>query len=72
MSIIKNSITHLKNNKMTYVCNFMFACIHGVRCIKAGILLIIHSIIPGLFPKTGSTLIKQLNKSFTDHLNETS
>lgn len=71
MSIITKSITHLKNNNMTYVSHFVFAWTHGVRCIKAGILLIIHSIIPGLFPKTGSTLVKKLNKSFTDHLNET-
>ena len=36
-------------------------------CIKAGLLLIIHAIIPALYPKTGSILVNLLNKSFTDH-----
>lgn len=69
--IIKQSLEHLKENKMTYRQHLVFASIHGIRCIKAGVLLIVHSILPGLFPKTGSTLVKKLNKSFTDHLNET-
>lgn len=69
--IIKQSVQHLNENKMTYWQHFLFAYSHGIRCIKAGGLLIIHSIIPGLFPKTGSSLVKKLNQSFTDHLNET-
>lgn len=70
--LIKKSIEHLDANHMTYWQHFLFACSHGIRCIKAGALLIVHGIVPGLFPKTGSTLVKKLNKSFTDHLNETS
>ncbi len=70
--IIKKSVEHLNQNKMNYWQHFIFACGHGVKCIKAGFFLIIHSIIPALFPKTGSNLVKKLNKSFTDHLNETS
>jgi hypothetical protein len=70
--MIKASIDHLKKNNMTYLTHLIFACGHGIKCIKAGLFLIIHSIVPGLFPKTGSNLVKKLNQSFTDHLNETS
>lgn len=69
--IFKKSIEHLKDNQMTYWQHFLFAYGHGIGCIKAGGLLILHSIVPGLFPKTGSSLVKKLNQSFTDHLNET-
>jgi hypothetical protein len=69
--MIKKSIDHLKNNNMTYITHFIFACGHGIRCIQAGVFLVIHSLVPGLFPKTGSTLVQELNKSFTDHTNET-
>lgn len=60
-------IKHLKDNNMTYWQHLLFAGGHGVRCLKAGVLLIIHSIIPALFPKTGSHLVNRLNKSFIDH-----
>ena len=65
--IIKKSLEHLKENKMTYCQHFMFAAIHGLRCIKAGILLICHSIVPAVFVRTGSNLINKLNNSFIDH-----
>jgi len=52
---------------MTYVEHLKFAFFHGLRCLKAGVLLIIHSIIPALFPKTGSKLVNKLNKDFTEH-----
>jgi hypothetical protein len=65
--IINDSIKHLKENNMTYWQHLVFAAAHGLRCIKAGICLIVHSIIPGLLPKTGSNLVNELNKSFIDH-----
>lgn len=65
--MIKESVLHLKENKMTYTQHLLFASRHGTRCIYAGLLLLIHSIIPGLFAKTGSRLVADLNKSFTDH-----
>ena len=70
MFLIQKSQQHLKNNDMTYCQHMVFAFSHGIRCIKAGILLITHSIIPALFPQAGSTLVKKLNQSFTDHLHE--
>ena len=65
--MIKNSISHLSDNNMTYLQHLYFASIHGFKCIFAGTLLCIHSIIPALFPTIGSRLVNELNKSFTDH-----
>jgi hypothetical protein len=65
--IIKKSVEHLNENQMTYWQHFWFACNHGLRCIKAGLLLICHSIIPAFFAKTGSELVNRLNQSFVTH-----
>ena len=64
---IKKSVDHLNDNNMGYWEHLRFASTHGVRCIKAGVLLILHSIIPALFHKTGSILVNKLNKDFTEH-----
>lgn len=65
--VIKKSIEHLKNNNMGYWKHMIFAAGHGFRCIRAGLLLIVHSLIPAWFPKTGSILVNKLNESFTEH-----
>ena len=65
--VIKKSVKHLKENNMGYWEHLRFASSHGIRCIKAGLLLILHSIIPAFFPKAGSILVNQLNKDFTEH-----
>lgn len=65
--MIKSSIKHLRQNHMTYVQHFIFACGHGIGCLLAGLCLICHAMIPALFPTTGSVLVQKLNKSFTDH-----
>ena len=65
--LIKKSIEHLKHNNMGYCEHLKFASFHGIRCIKAGFLLTVHSIIPALFPRTGSLLVNKLNKDFTEH-----
>lgn len=65
--MIKQSLEHLKDNKMTYWQHFLFAFGHGIGCLKAGLCLICHAIIPAVFPTTGSLLVEELNKSFTDH-----
>jgi hypothetical protein len=64
---IQKSLDHLKDNNRTYYQHLLFAGGHGIRCLKAGFLLIIHSMMPALFPKTGSHLVNELNKSFIDH-----
>lgn len=65
--MIKQSLKHLHDNRMTYYQHFLFAFGHGLGCLRAGICLMLHSIIPAIFPTTGSMLVQELNKSFTDH-----
>lgn len=65
--IIKKSVEHLDQNNMGYWEHLRFAASHGIRCIKAGVLLMLHSIIPALFPRTGSMLVNKLNKDFNEH-----
>lgn len=65
--MFKKTIEHLTENKMSYWQHFIFAASHGTRCIKAGLFLICHAVIPAIFPKAGSNLVNDLNKSFIDH-----
>lgn len=65
--MIKKSIKHLSENKMTYYEHFVFASTHGLGCLRGGLCLICHAILPAVFPTTGSSLVKQLNKSFNSH-----
>lgn len=67
MYLYQKCKTHLQENNMNYIQHFIFAFSHGSRCIQAGLLLVIHGIIPALFPKAGSKLVNKLNESFTDH-----
>ena len=64
--MLNKSIGHLKQNRMTYWEHFKFAFVNGLVCIKAGISLIIHSIVPAFFDKAGSNLTNELNKVFTE------
>lgn len=64
--MFKKSKLHLQENDMTYWEHFRFASGYGVQCIHHGILLILHSIIPAYFSKSGSNLVNKLNKVFTE------
>jgi len=64
--MFKKSKQHLRENDMTYWEHFRFASSYGIKCIKAGCLLILHSIIPAYFSKAGATITNLLNKVFTD------
>jgi hypothetical protein len=64
--MFNKSIGHLKENNMTYGEHFIFACINGLYCIKTGLMLIVHSIIPAYFSCAGINLTNRLNKVFTD------
>jgi|TARA_B100000073_G_scaffold278413_1_gene238773 hypothetical protein len=64
--MFKKSINHLEDNDMTYWEHFRFASGYGVECIYHGLLLILHSIIPAYFERTGSKLVNKLNKVFTE------
>jgi len=54
---------------MTYGGHFMFAIGHGIRCIKAGIYLCIHGVLPCFYQQEGSKLVSQLEQEFTEHRN---
>lgn len=54
---------------MTYCEHMKFAFFHGLSCLKAGLFLVLHSIVPAFFPMAGSKLVNRLNKSFTEHNN---
>ena len=64
--MFKKSKQHWIENDMTYWEHFRFASGYGFKCIIAGCLLIIHSIIPAYFSFIGSKITNQLNKVFTD------
>lgn len=51
---------------MNYWEHMRFAAGHGIECVKNGLFLIIHSIIPAWFSKAGASLTNKLNKVFTD------
>ena len=57
---------HLKNNNMTYCKHFVFAVGHGLQCIKAGIYLMIHGLLPCFLRSAGSKLIHKLYESFIE------
>jgi hypothetical protein len=61
---------HLIENEMTYREHLLFAISHGVLCLEAGMLLIIHGLFPCVFQKAGSALIDKLNQSFNQHKQE--
>jgi hypothetical protein len=65
MNLIKKWTDHLKDNNMTYIQHLIFALFYGVCCLLAGLLLIIHSILPCFFPTAGSNLVKKLSKRFS-------
>ena len=64
MYIRKKWIDHLQQNNMTYIDHMVFALFYGVCCLLAGLYLIIHSVLPCLFPTAGSDLVTKLSKRF--------
>ena len=52
---------------MTYWEHFRFASGYDLHCIKAGLTLILHAIIPAFFPCTGANITNKLNKHFHKH-----
>ena len=52
---------------MTYYQHFMFAVFYGLMCLLAGFSLIIHAILPCIFPTAGSDLVRSLAVVFKKH-----
>lgn len=65
--LVKRWKEHLSNNHMTYWNHFKFAVGHGLCCIKAGVYLCIHGILPCFRRRAGSKLVRRLNRDFTEH-----
>jgi len=55
---------------MTYCEHFVFAVGHGLGCIRAGIYLCIHGILPCFYRHAGSKLVHKLEIDFVDHEEE--
>ena len=65
--MISRSRDHLRRNRMTYLGHMRFAASHGAACIRAGIMLVIHSLAPCWFERAGSNLVRRLRESFDRH-----
>ena len=57
---------HLRENDMTYLEHLAFAVSHGVSAIVLGIALIVHGILPFLFPRAGRALKVRLSEDYRD------
>jgi hypothetical protein len=64
MNLKQRWIKHLQENNMTYLEHLIFALFYGSCCLLAGLLLIIHSVLPCFFPTAGSDLVTKLSKRF--------
>jgi hypothetical protein len=71
MALTRRWNKHLSDNNMTYRKHFKFAVGHGLICLEAGLLLIIHGFFPCFFEHTGSFLVNKLQQSFKIHRKET-
>jgi hypothetical protein len=70
MNLRKRWKKHLSENKMTYREHWKFAVSHGLICLEAGLFLIIHGFLPCFLERTGSALVRKLQKSFNNHRQE--
>jgi len=57
---------HLKENNMTYWQHLKFATCHGFCCIRAGVYLCIHGLLPCFRRRAGTKLVQRLDKVFTE------
>lgn len=63
--MISRSRDHLRRNRMTYLGHMRFASFHGASCIRAGIMLLVHAVVPGVWETAGGRLLGRLQQSFT-------
>ena len=63
--MITRSRNHLRRNRMTYTGHMRFASLHGALCIRAGLMLLVHSVVPGVWETAGGLLLGRLQQSFT-------
>lgn len=63
---VERAKSHLVSNRMSYREHLLFAAKHGGRCIKAGGMLLIHSLLPCFFRRAGSRLVYRMALDFTE------
>ena len=63
--MLQRSRDHLAANSMTYAEHMRFASFHGASCIRAGIILLVHAVVPGVWETAGGRLLGRLQQSFT-------
>lgn len=66
MTLRKKWNEHLNENNMTYWQHLKFAVGHGLICIRAGIYLCIHGLLPCFRRRAGTRLVQRLEKVFTE------
>lgn len=69
-SLIRKAKDHLSENNMSYFSHFVFAFGYGIKCIRAGLYLVVHSILPCFFAHAGSRLVHKMEKVFTEREDE--
>ena len=67
--LVKKGKDHLNHNNMTYWQHLKFAVGHGLCCIKAGVYLCIHGVLPCFRRRAGERLVHRLDKDFIEHKN---
>lgn len=65
--ILAASRDHLRRNRMTYLGHMRFASWHGAACIRAGLMLLVHSVVPCWYERAGSEHVRRLKASFDRH-----
>ena len=63
--MIQQAREHLRRNRMTYLSHMRFASFHGSLCIRAGLMLLVHSVLPGVYRTAGADLLRRLREVFT-------
>ena len=59
--IVNRSNDHLLTKRMTYSQHLILAMCSGLRCLQIALILMIHGIIPAVYHKTGSNMIRDLD-----------
>ena len=65
--MIQRCRDHLRRNRMTYTGHMRFASSHGAACIRAGLMLLVHSVVPCWYERAGSEHVRRLKASFDRH-----
>lgn len=59
---------HLEDIKMDYFTHMKYSLTYSLESCCAGLIFFVHGIFPNIFVTTGSTMIRNLNKTIENHL----